>query len=700
MSNLSNLFSPNSIAIIGASGKKGKIGNAVVTNMIDSGFKQKIYPINPKESEIEGLKAYKSVSEIEEQVDAAVLSIPAKHCPKAAEECGKNGVKHLIVISSGFKEVGQEGKDLEEDLVRICHEYGMRLVGPNCVGMMDTHAGINASFSSVYPPKGDITFISQSGAMLVAILDWSKLIGLGYSKIVSLGNKADLTEANFIESAADDPNTNVILCYLEDVADGEYFLEAASRASSKKPVIILKSGTSQAGAQAASSHTGALAGSDRAYTTAFNQSGVIRAYSMPQLFDLATAFSRQPVPKSGRVAVVTNAGGPGIVATDTIENEGLTMSKFSQETLKQLEEYLPGEANIYNPIDVMGDAKADRYAFSLEKALADDNTDSALVLVCPTAVTEPVETAQKIIDIHKKYPEKPVLTAYMGGEILKEGADLLEKEGIPCFTFPETAIHAFKGMSIYNTLKQRVTETTVEPGLPVDKKKVETIFKEVKKDGRQVLLGSETYRVAEAYQISAAPIELAANPDDAVTMAEKMGYPLVLKIASEEIIHKSDVGGVKIKLANAQEVREGFQEINDNVKKHAPEANIHGIEVQKMMPEGRELLIGMSKDPQFGPLLAFGLGGIYVNLLKDVSFRLTHNLTKTDIENMIKETKAHTLLHGYRGEEPADIETLISIIKQVSILVTDFPQISELDINPVFAYTDGASALDIKITLS
>lgn len=700
MVELSGFFNPRSVAIVGASKTPGKIGNAIVKNMIQSGFPGEIFPINPKEKEIEGLKCYPSVSAIEGNVDQVIVAIPAAHTVKLAEECGEKDAGYMVVISAGFKEVGQEGMQLEKQLVSTCHRYNMRLLGPNCIGVMDTHTGLNASFSGVYPEKGDIAFISQSGAMLVAILDWSRATGLGFSKVISLGNKADLTETHCIESAAGDPNTSVILCYIEDVANGEHFLDVVGKASKEKPVIILKSGTSQAGAQAASSHTGALAGSDIAYETAFRQCGVIRAHTMPELFDLGIAFSRQPVPGGKRVAVVTNAGGPGIVTTDTIEDTGMSMARFGKETINQLRENLPAEANIYNPVDVLGDAKADRYAFALEMVLSDKDVDSAIVLVCPTAVTDPVNTARKVVDIHRKHPHKPVFAAYMGGDLLDEGARLLKAEGIPCFVFPEPAIHALAGMGRYAYLRDRMAEQQKDDGLSIDKEKARQIFDFVKADGRLVLLGSEAARVAQSYGIPAAPIELANSPDEAVELAEKMGYPVVLKVASPKILHKTDVGGVKVNLQSAKEVRKGFIDINENIQRYLPEVVIHGVEVQKMMPKGVELIVGMSKDVQFGPLIAFGLGGIYVNLLKDVSFRLARGLNKKEIEAMVSETKAYTLLRGYRGEQPADINSIISLINRVGRLVMDFPEITEMDINPVFAYPDGASALDIKITIS
>ncbi|MFZ5646504.1 MAG: acetate--CoA ligase alpha subunit [Bacillota bacterium] len=697
---LSSFFNPESVAVIGASKTPGKIGNAIVRNIKKSGYRKDLYPVNPRESEIEGYKCYPSVGAIGKEVDLAVISVPADRAVKVAGECGGAGVKNLVVVTAGFKEVGKEGLALEKEMVRICREYGMRMLGPNCVGMMDTHIPINASFSEGFPAAGDIAFISQSGAMLVAILDWSRSIGIGFSKIISLGNKADLTESDFIEDAANDPNTRVILCYIEDVANGKHFLEAAREASAKKPVIILKSGTSQAGAQAASSHTGALAGSNLAYDTAFRQCGVIRASTMAELFDLAVAFSNQPIPGGDRVAVVTNAGGPGIVTTDQIENQGLAMSRFRKDTIEALRAGLPEESNVYNPVDVLGDARADRFRLAINSVMADENVDSMVVLICPTAVTEYEETARAIIEAHRSHPEKVVFAALMGGEALSGGAKLLSEARIPSYTFPETAVSVISGMARYSRMRQRPDLREEEKITGLRPEIVREIFDRVRNDGRLVLLGSESADVAGAYGIPAAPIKLATTPEEAAKIAEEMGFPLVMKVASPKILHKTDVGGVKIGLKTVDEVKNGFFEITENVHRYLPQVVIHGIEVQKMMPKGTEIIVGMSRDVQFGPLIAFGLGGIYVNLLKDVSFRLAGGLTRREAMAMITETKAYTLLRGYRGEDPADIKAIIDIILRAAALVSDFGEITEMDINPVFAYSNGASALDIKITIS
>lgn len=697
---LESLLKPRTVAVIGASKARDKVGNIIVRNLIQASFPGQVYPINPKESEIEGRRTYASIGEVPEPVELALVAVPATRVLPVAEACGQAGVKHLIVISAGFKETGHEGLEREKELVRVAHHYGMRVVGPNCVGVMDTHTPLNASFAAGFPRKGNIAFISQSGAMVVAILDWSLTTGLGFSRFISLGNKGDLNESDFISDAGEDPNTQVILCYIEDVTDGPRFLEVCSRVSRKKPIVVLKSGSSQAGARAASSHTGALAGSDVAYDTAFRQAGVIRARSMAELFELATAFSNEPVPGQDRIAIVTNAGGPGIVATDTCEQKGLSIARFGSETLDVLRRNLPPEANIYNPVDVLGDGRANRYRFALHKVLEDENTDGVIVLLCPTATAEPLETAKAIVEVHGKFSDKPIFAVYMGGAILAEGVRFLAEGGVPCFTFPEVAVSAMSGLVRYAAVRVRQQEDGPPSFGDTQPDKVRTIIAAAKHDNRLVLLGSEGAAVAASYGIPIAPTRLATRPEDAVAIAEELGYPVVLKVASPKIIHKTDIGGVRMGLKSAEEVAAGFWGIMENVHRALPDVTPHGIEVQHMAPKGTEIIIGVSRDVTFGPMIAFGLGGIYVNLLKDVAFRLAHGLTRDEIKTMIAETKAYTLLRGYRGEKPADIEALIDVIGRVARLVTDFPEITEMDINPVFGYSSGACAIDIKITVS
>lgn len=699
--NLASFFTLNSVAVVGASTTPGKIGNAVLKNIISSGFKGEIYPINPKTAKLEKIKCYSSLTAVNQTIDLAIVAVPAQYCLDIVTEAAGLGIKNLVVLTAGFKEVGTAGLALEKKLVAIANQNNINMLGPNCVGIMDTVIPVNASFSAAFPKKGGIAFISQSGALLVSMVDHSLATSLGFSKVISLGNKAQLNEAALITALADDPHTNVILAYIEDVSNGDQFLQATQQASQKKPVIILKSGTSQAGAQAASSHTGALAGSDLAYQIAFKQSGIIRAHTMTELFDLAMAFAYQPLPTGNRVAVVTNAGGPGIIATDTIENHDLTMSRFTKETIADFQSKLPPEANIYNPVDVLGDAQADRYHLALDQVLVDENTDCVVVLICPTAVTDPVAIAHTIVKLHQKYPHKPLMTSFMGGPALAAGVKIVSDAGIPNYPFPEPAIYSLSKMVQYAQSKKTIiVHQETPPTTGIDQRAVKTIFNEVIKDGRHVLLGSETCTVAEAYGISAAPIKLATTAREAVRLADEMGYPVVMKIASPKILHKTDVGGILIGPNSQDEVRAGFIQIMESVQRYLPNVVPYGIEVQKMMPTGIEIIIGMTKDIQFGPMIAFGLGGIYVNLIQDVSFRLAKGLTTTAIKAMITDTKAYTLLKGYRGAKPADLAAVIDIIGRAAQLVTDFPEITEMDINPVFVYEKGTSALDIKITIS
>ncbi|MGE5509593.1 MAG: acetate--CoA ligase alpha subunit [Chitinophagales bacterium] len=699
-SRLSSFFAPGAVAVIGASNTPGKVGHSLVKNLRDSGYAGKVFPVNPKEPEILGLPAYPSIGAVGQPIDLAVVSIPAAHVLKTAEECAKAGVKHLIVISAGFKETGAEGSKLERELVEICRTNGMNLLGPNCLGMMDTYTPMNASFAGTFPSKGQIAFISQSGAICSAILDWSLERGIGFSKFVSLGNKAGLDETDFIEDAADDPYTKVILCYIEGVTDGKRFIEVARKASKKKPIILLKSGISEAGARAASSHTGSLAGNDRTYQTVFEQCGLIRVRSLDELFALATVFTTQPFPEGDRVAILTNAGGPGIIAADNVETVGgLTMARFAKETIEAMREKLPAESNLYNPVDVIGDAKADRYAFALENVMTDPNVDSVVVLLTPQAVTEPEPTARAMVEARQRHPEKPMVASFMGGPTVRAGADLLEAAGIPCYAFPEPAIASVASL-VKHAKYRRAPEAAAEELSGFDREAVERVFKQVRSEERTVLLGSEAARVVEAFGVSVAPLGLATTADEASRMAEEFGYPVVLKIASPKIMHKTDIGGVRLRLTSAEEVRSAFHEIIENARRYMPQVTPHGVEVQKMMPAGRELIIGMNRDLVFGPMIMFGMGGIYVNLLKDVAFRLADGLTNDEALAMIKETKAYTLLRGFRGEKPADLDAVVATLRRVARLCVEFEEISELDLNPVFAYEEGVSALDVKITIT
>ncbi|WP_455645627.1 acetate--CoA ligase alpha subunit [Methanosphaera sp.] len=699
MKDLTGLFNPKSIAVIGASSQEGKIGYIVTENLKECGFKGDIYSINTKaDGELLGLPAYKSVTDVPGDIDLAVMSIPARFMNATLEECGEKGIKNIIAITAGFKEIGGEGAKLEEEMAEIAKKYDMNIQGPNCLGSLDTHTPMNASFSQMMPKQGNIAFVSQSGAMTVAIIDWSISEGIGFSKVVSLGNKVDVSEIDVIEELADDPKTDVILGYLEGISDGERFLEVMRRVTKKKPVVLIKSGSSQAGAQAVSSHTGALAGNDSAFDAAFENCGVMRAHSMQDLFDFGLAFSKSELPRGKKIAVVTNAGGGGVLTADKIEDVGLELAQLSEETMDKLKEVIPEEGSVRNPIDVLGDASPDRYENTLDIVLAEDDIDSVIIMACPTASYQPKEVGEAIVKAKEK-SDKPLFVVNMGGPSFEEENKVLRDNGISTFIFPETAVTALQALERYSTIKEEDQESCVEKITDVDKEKALAVLEDAKAKGRDALLGSEAYQVADAYGISAAPIVLATNKEEAGEAAEKMGFPVVLKIASDKILHKTDIGGVVVNIATKEEAESTFEKIMASAKEAHPDVVPDGVEVQKMMPNGHEILIGMLRDPQFGPIIGFGMGGIYVNLINDVCFKLGSGISDEVIDDQIDSTKISKLLKGYRGDNPSDIEAVKDTLKRVTKLTLDFPEIKELDINPVFVYEEGCSALDIKIKL-
>jgi acetyltransferase len=693
------LFNPKSIAVIGASSTKGKLGNDVVRNLIDSGFEGRVYPINPKGGEILGLKAFRSVSEVADEIDVAVIVIPAKYVLPVIEECGQKGVTALVIITAGFKEIGHEGQEAEKKIVEIAEKYDMIVQGPNCLGIVNTFAPYNASFAAGTPEKGSVAFASQSGALMTGILDWSLMEKIGFSKFVSLGNKAQLDETDFVESFGRDPDSNFILLYIESVVDGKKFMEACRKIAPHKPIYVVKSGVSTAGARAASSHTGSLAGSDTAYSVAFKQCGVIRADSMSELFDVANVFDDCHLPGGNRVAIVTNAGGPGIITTDAVEMSGLAMAKFSPSTIETMKKGLPSAASVYNPVDALGTAQPQDYALCVDATLQDENVDAVLVLLTPQAMTKETETAQVIVESKKKYPTKPLLAVFMGGNSMTYPRIVLNEGGIPVFDFPERAVNAIAELYRYTVVRDSLKDET-PPKFKVDKKRVKEIIKRVRNDHRRVMLGSEAHLIAEAYGIRVARTQLATSAEEAQAIAAEIGFPVVMKIASPDIVHKSDIGGLMIGLKSEEEVKNAFLQILDNVRTHVPRAVVYGVDVQEMAMKGKELIIGCSRDIQFGPLIMFGAGGIFVNYLKDVSFRLAP-MTRSDASDLIAETKMGTLLQGVRGEEPSDIDAIADTILRISQLVCDFKEIVELDINPAFAYEkgNGVIAVDVKITI-
>lgn len=695
---LEAIFAPQSVAVLGASPSPDRLGHQVLKNIVEHGFEGRIYPIHPRAQRVLDLPAYPSVLAVPDPIDLAVIVIPVEHVIEAVEQCGEKGVKGLIVITAGFKEVGGEGKERERRLLSVVKRYGMRMVGPNCLGVIDTISKLNASFAALMPNEGEIAFMSQSGALCTAILDWSKVSGIGFSRFVSLGNKADVDEVALLKAWDDDPHSKVILAYLEGITDGPGFMAAARQVTQRTPVVAIKSGATAAGTRAVSSHTGSLTGSESAYEAAFAQSGIIRAQSMEELFDCALAFAYQPPITGNRVAIVTNAGGPGIISTDAIERSGwLKMAEFTQATIQRLQRDLPPTANVFNPVDVIGDARSDRYRIAISAVLDDPGVDAVLVLLTPQAQSDLPETSQVIIDLAAQQ-QKPVLTSFMGGYSLGPALELLNKHRIPNYEFPERAVNALAAMARHREWRQQPAPEYAQ--FAVDQARVRTLFDRMREAGRVELGELEAREVIEAYGMRLPQSRLARSPDEAVQIATEIGFPVVMKISSPDILHKSDVGGVKVGVADAAAVRDTFELIEYRARKYSPNARIWGVLVQEMIRKGRELLVGVNRDPQFGPLVAVGMGGIYVEVLRDVAFRLAP-ISKQEVAAQIRSIRTFPLLRGVRGEPPADIASVEEVVLRVSQLVTDFPEIVEMDINPLVVHNrgEGAIVLDARIIL-
>jgi acetyltransferase len=703
--NLDPFFTPSSVAVIGASTDPKKLGFAVLKNLVDGGYAQigKVYPINLTASEILGYQAYPSVLDVPETIDLAVIVIPYPLVPEALRTCGEKGIPAAIVISAGFREAGREGLERELELVSIAKEFGIRLIGPNCLGVIDTFTPLNASFAAGTPPGGPMAFMSQSGALGTAVLDIALAGRLGLSKFVSLGNKADVNEIDLLQAWREDEHTRVIMIYSEGMPNGQEFIQVARQVSTRKPIVAIKSGVTQSGSRAVSSHTGSLAGSEQAYRAAFRQAGVLRAESMQELFDIALALGYQPLLKDDRIAIITNAGGPGILATDALERNGLSLARFENKTITTLQQYLPDAASAANPVDVLGDARADRYRFALEAVSADPNVDGLLVVLTPQAMTEIEATAQAVGSLAKTI-DKPVLTCFMGEARVEAGINLLQSLDVPNYPFPERAALAFKAMSDQRRVIARPAPDYAS--FTVDQNAVSQVLDEIRRAGRLSIGDSEARRILTAYGLPIPKSEVAPNPETAIELASQIGYPVVLKIASPDILHKTDVGGVKVGLRNAEEVRDAFELMVYRAQRYVPDARIWGCLVQEMVPDGgQEVLVGMNRDPQFGPLVTFGLGGIFVEILKDVTFRVAP-FSRQEAEEMLGEIRAHALLDGVRGKPALDKAAIVDALLRVGQLVQDFPEIVELDINPLMVYPRGhgagqsAIAIDMRLILS
>lgn len=692
------LFNPRSIAVIGASRIKGKLGNDVLKNILTLGYKGKVYPVNPKAKKILGKICYPSVKDIKGKVDLAVIIVPAPFVSQVLEECGQKGIPAAIIISAGFKEIGKEGLKREKEVIKIAKRYKINILGPNCLGLINVNISLNASFAEGMPYFGNVSLISQSGAMAVAILDKAKKQNFGFNKIISLGNKAVLTENEILEYLAQDKSTKVIAIYLENISNGQEFIKIAKKITSRKPIIILKAGITQAAAQAISFHTGVLAGSNEAVDAAFKQAGVIRASTMEDLFNLSKAFSYQSFPQSNRIAIITNAGGPGVMATDAMENLSISLAKFSKITSKTLKRKLPQAASIHNPVDLIGDAKADRYQLVLKAVLGDKNVDGIIIILTPQTVTEVEKTAEVVSQYNFQYKNKPILCAFLGGKRVSLGIEILNKNKIPNFNYPEEAIKIMNVMWEYSKgRKERRKETVSEIRIiPKTKEEIERIFKKAYQQKQKVVIGIEAEKLLKAYNLPVVRSGLAKSLNEGLKIAAKIGYPVAIKIISPDIIRKTDVAGVRTNISNKEEFRTAFQMIKKSVQKKIPTAKIQGILIQKMIEKGTEIILGMRRDPQFGPLLMFGLGGIYAEVLKDVSFRLAP-LTKNEAEKMIFEIKSRKIIEGVRGKEPLDVKAISDCLCQLSQLALDWPQIDQIDINPFFAFEKGKGGIVVDV---
>lgn len=699
MSN-SIFFSPKSIAVIGASEKPG-VGKTIFTN-IAKHFKGTIYPVTPSNPTVGGLAAYKSVTDIPGQVDLAVVAAPSRFTPAVMEEVGKKGIKGAIIVSAGFKEVDEEGARLEKQVGEIARKYGIRVIGPNCLGIMSLSDAnmMNSTFLKITPKHGGIALVSQSGAICAATVEDAEAQNIGFSKVISMGNKVDMDESDVLELLAEDDDTRVIVMYLEDIRNARRFMEIAKRITieKKKPIIVLKSGRTAEGAKAAASHTGALGGSDANYEAAFAQCGVIRVDTMGELFDLATAFSKQQLPQGG-VVIVSNAGGPAIISTDACSKYGLKMADISsiRDAISQV---IPAYGSPRNPVDIVGDADFNRFEKVLNLVLAHPNVGSVVTMCTPSATLNYDDLARTLVKMSKQFPKKTMLASLMG---LAEGVEnraIMSEGGVPHYLYSEPAIRTLKAMYEFGRWVDSASLKAGTLQFAKDKDRVREIFEGVKKQGRDNLLEEEGYEVLKAYGFPTPKSILGATEEECIKAAKEIGYPVVMKIASPDIIHKSDAGGVKVGVKSDEELRSAFRSIIENAKKYKADANIKGLLVQEMVKSAKETILGASQDPTFGPVIMFGLGGIYVEVLKDVVFRIAP-IDEREAAKMVESIKTIKLLKGVRGEKPSDLKAIADSLQRLSQLVTDFTEIKEFDINPLLVLEEGKGArvVDARIIL-
>lgn len=703
MDRLDAIFAPETIAVIGVSTQKGKVGHDIFANILYGGYTGTLYPVNPKAKSVLSVKCYTSIANIPDPIDLAMIILPPKAALQSVKECIAKGVKGIVIVSAGFKEVGGEGARIEIEIKTLCAGAKVRLVGPNCLGVINPSpkVSLNASFSARMPKPGNVSFISQSGALCTAVLDYAADKGFGFSKFISIGNKADVDELDLLRYYHNDPDTDVVMIYMEELSRGaeEFISEVRDMTSGTHPthVIVIKSGSSDAGARAAASHTGALAGSDALYDAIFSMSGILRCKSVNQLFDYAQAFAANKYPTGDKIAIITNAGGPGIIATDMSEHSGLKLAAFSEDTIRELKKYLPATANFHNPVDVIGDAARDRYENTLATVLSDRGVDAVLIILTPQSMTDAIGTAEAIVNIARNNI-KPIVCSFMGVVDVSDGVKLLQKHKIPVYQFPESAARALGALR--EGVKWLSRKILPKFELVYDVDKANKIVDGYLKAGRMVLGELDGNELLKCYGFKTLPMELSKNKEQACEIAGQMGYPVVMKIVSPDILHKTDAGGVVVNVKDGQGVEQAFEAIMEKARAYKPDAQIEGVLIQQLAPKGKEVILGLSKDPVFGHAVMFGLGGIFVEVYKDVVFRLSP-MGRNVARRMVKSIKGYPILMGLRGEKPSDIETIEKHIVSLKAMADNHPMIRELDINPLFVHEEGqgATVADILIRL-
>ena len=689
---LLELFEPDSVAVVGGTPREGSVGRGVVDSL--RGFEGDVVVVNPNHDEVLGFASYKDVDSVPGEIDLAVVAVPPKVVVGVVEELGDRGVANVVVVTAGFSEAGGDGAERERELIEAARRHSLNLVGPNCIGVVSTPSRLNATFGPESPQEGNVSFMSQSGAFITAAVDWANDEGMGFRHIVSLGNKAVLDETDFVEAWGDDDGTNVVVGYLEGIEDGSEFIETARRVTREgTPVVLVKSGRTEAGARAVSSHTGTLAGTEKAYEAAFRKAGIVRADDAEELFDLARALESLPLPDEDGVAVVTNAGGPGVMATDAVGDSSLTLAEFEDTTYDALRDTLPDAAAIYNPVDVLGDAAPSRFGDAVGEVLEDPNVGACLVIACPTATFSFDALAETVVETTEG-TDVPVVAALMGGEGTKEARETLSEGGVPSYFDPARGVRSLDAVAGYRRTKER--ETGEVNDFDVDREKARSILETGREDGR---LGVEAMSLLDAYGVPTPTGEVIESPEAAERVADEIGDDVVMKIVSPDILHKSDIGGVKVGVAR-DDVRDAYEDLVSRARSYQPDAELIGVQVQETveMDEGVETIVGFNRDPQFGPLVMFGLGGVFVEVFEDTSFGIAP-VTDAEAREMVESVESSPLLRGARGREPVDVDSVVETVERVSALATDFPAVLELDINPLVATPEGVSAVDLRLTL-